>query len=161
MELNAYLETEVTESEFNSFHRIPSRNHALLQTRIASILNVKYDDEYSILTAVDLELPTGKAVPDVAIFPKLLVDWNNDETRMTDPPITAIEIISPRQALTDLTDKNRTIYFPSGVRSVWIVLPTLKLVQVILPSGIVHSFQTGILKDPATGIEVSLAEIFK
>ena len=68
MEFNNF-ETEVTEFEFNSFHRMPSRNHGILQTRIARLLDVAYENEYSILTAVELELTSGRAVPDVAIYP--------------------------------------------------------------------------------------------
>ncbi len=154
------FETEVTEFEFNSFHRMPSRNHGKLQTRIARLLDVAYDKEYDILTAVDLELPTGKAVPDIAVFPKLNIDWDNDEIRMTAPPLTAIEILSPRQALTDLTDKNNKIYFPSGVKSTWIIMPAVQMILIIASNGHVSSFSSGLFKDPATGIELSVDDIF-
>lgn len=161
MEFNNF-ETEVTEFEFNSFHRMPSRNHGILQTRIARLLDVAYENEYSILTAVELELTSGRAVPDVAIYPKMhIIDWDEDVIRMPDAPLTAIEIISPRQAYMDLTDKNKKIYFPAGVKSTWIVMPALKTIYVYTSSSHHITFEKGILKDPATGIEISLDEIFK
>jgi Uma2 family endonuclease len=162
MEQNTSFEEEITESEYNSFHRLTSRNHSLIQTRIARALDVAYEQDYSILTAVDLELPTGKAVPDVSIYPKLtILDWEQDIIKMQDPPITAIEIISPRQPIADLTDKNREIYFPSGVKSVWLVIPAFGEIKVILPNKQSKTFSSGILKDPVTGIEISLDDVFK
>ena len=161
MEMNSFFEKEVTEFEFNSYHSMPSKNHSKLQTRIARLLDEAYETDYDILTAVDVELPTGKSVPDVAIYSKMNFDWSNDEIRLTSPPITAIEILSPRQAMTDLIDKNNIIYFPAGVKSSWLVVPLLKQVNVILANGKISTFTSGLLKDPATGIEISLDAIFK
>ena len=161
MEMKSLVENEVTEFEFNSLNSMPSKNHSKLQTRIARLLDEAYETDYDILTAVEMELPTGRSVPDVSVYPKMSFDWSNDEIRLTTPPITAIEILSPRQALTDLTDKNNIIYFPSGVKSVWIVIPLFKQIHVILPNGTIIPFTSGILKDSATGIEISLDEIFK
>lgn len=158
----ALLDQEVSEFEFNSYHRMPSRNHGVLQTRIASLLEVKYGKVYSILTAVDLELPTGKAVPDISIYPPIeSLDWEVDVIKMTNPPITTIEILSPRQALTDLTDKNNVIYFPAGVQSSWIVIPSLRQVSIVLPNKSKLTFSEGLLKDPVTDIELDLADIFR
>ena len=161
MEMNTFIENEVTEFEFNSYHRMPSKNHSKLQTRLARLLDEAYENDYDILTTVEIDLPTGKSVPDVSIYQKMLFDWSNDEIRLTTPPITTIEILSPRQALTDLTDKNNVIYFPGGVKSSWIVIPLFKQIHVILPNGKVLAFTSGLLKDPATGIEISLDEVFK
>jgi Uma2 family endonuclease len=155
------FETEVTEFEFNSYHRMPSRNHSILQTRIAYLLEDKYGNDFSILTAVDLDLPTGKAVPDIAIYPKIQIsDWEEDIIKMTDPPLTAIEILSPKQALTDLTDKNKKIYFPSGVKSVWLVMPVFKSIYIYSAAGRIL-FDSGMMKDPTNNIEISLDAIFK
>jgi Uma2 family endonuclease len=154
-------EQEVTEFEFNSFHRMPSRNHGLLQTRISSLLEVKYGKEFSILTAVDLDLPTGKSVPDISIYPTMAYDWDVDEVKMKTAPLTTIEILSPQQALTDLTDKNNIIYFPAGVQSAWIIIPVLRQVNILLPNKQKSVFNSGTIKDPATGIELEIADIFR
>ena len=52
-------ETEVTEFEFNSYNSLSSKNHSFLQNRIGGLLDFKYRKEYSVLTAIDLELTTG------------------------------------------------------------------------------------------------------
>lgn len=154
-------ETEVTEFEFNSFHIMPSKNHSFLQTRIAGLLDFKYRKDYSILTAVDLDLSSGKAIPDIAVFHKLSFDWGSDEVKMTQAPLVAIEIISPRQAVTDISDKIYKIYFPAGVKSAWIVFPSLETIQIVLPNGQKTSFATGIIKDTVAGIELDFADIFE
>jgi Uma2 family endonuclease len=154
-------EREVTEFEFNSYHRMPSRNHGYLQTRIAGLLDAKYNGEYTILTAVDLDLPTGKAVPDISIYPPMSLDWDSDEIRMTTPPITTIEILSPQQATTDLTNKNNKTYFPAGVKSAWIVLPVFRQINIISHGGKISTFISGMVKDPVTGIELDMADIFR
>jgi Uma2 family endonuclease len=162
MELNDFLESEVTEFEFNSFHRMPSKYHSFLQTRISGLIDAKYRQEYSVLSAIELELSTGKSIPDVAIYPKIHIDWDaEDEIRMTIAPLLTIEILSPKQALSDLTNKNKLTYFPAGVKSAWIVMPSLRAVVVSLPNGKRKTFEEGSVKDATTGIELSLDDIFE
>jgi Uma2 family endonuclease len=50
---------------------------------------------------------------------------------MKKPPITVIEILSPKQAVQDLVDKFDE-YFKVGVKSCWLVIPTLEIVGVLL-----------------------------
>ena len=154
-------ETEVTEFEFNSYHRMPSKNHSFLQNRIGGLLDFKYRKEYSVLTAIDLELTTGRAIPDVAIYPKMAFNWQNDEVRLTIPPLVAFEIISPRQAITDITDKMEKIFFPAGVKSVWIIVPSLEVVQIVLQNGKKQTFTSGEIEDKATGIKLLFSDIFE
>ena len=162
MELNSFLETEVTEFEFNSFHSMLSKYHSFLQNRIGGLIDAKYRKEYTVFTAIDLELSTGKSIPDVALYPKMHIDWNEeDEIRMTIPPLLAIEILSPKQALSDLTNKNHLIYFPAGVNSAWIVMPSLRAIVVCLPNGKRRTFEEDIVKDVTLGIELSLDDIFE
>ena len=154
-------ETEVTEFEFNSYLRLTSKNHSFLQNRIGGLLDFKYRKEYSVLTAIELDLPTGKAIPDIAIYPKMTFNWQNDEIRLTMPPLIAFEIISPRQAITDITDKMEKIFFPAGVHSVWIIVPALEIVQIVLPNGKKRTFTGGEIEDTATGIKLLFSDIFE
>ena len=106
-------------------------------------------------------MTTGKCKPDVAIFPNLPVDWLNDVIYYNQPPIIDIEILSPKQALTDLTDKALKHYFPAGVQVVWIIIPTTRIVQALLPDGSIQTWSTGIMRDPVTGLEVDLGYLFR
>ncbi|MBC7572310.1 MAG: Uma2 family endonuclease [Spirosoma sp.] len=137
-----------------------SLNHSKLIHRISVALD-PYEEDYDILPELELELTTGKCKPDVAIYKNLPIDWLNDVIYYNQPPITAIEILSPKQALTDLTDKAYKQYFPAGIQSVWLILPTTRIVQLLLPDGSIQTWSTGIMQDPVTGMELDLGYLFK
>ena len=56
------------------------------------------------------------AVPDIAIYPKLDIDFLHDITSMTDMPLTVIQIISPSQSHDDIMAKFER-YSDAGVRA--------------------------------------------
>ncbi len=153
-----------TIEEFHSEDIIgpPNRsvNHSKLIHRLSVALD-RYEDQYDILPELELELPTGKCKPDVSIFNNLSVDWLNDVTFYSKPPIIAIEILSPKQALTELTDKAYKQYFPAGVQAVWLIIPVLQVLHILLPDGSKRIFADGLLHDPVTGFELDLAYLFK
>ncbi|MEO6685992.1 MAG: Uma2 family endonuclease, partial [Dyadobacter sp.] len=109
----------------------------------------------------ELELSNGRAKPDISIFQNLVFNWEEDIIRYTEPPITAIEILSPTQAYDSLTAKIRKIYFPSGVKSAWIIMPSVKALQLFLPDNSVQYFTETDFKDPATEISLNLKMLFK
>ena len=147
---------------FEEYHSedIMSVNHSKLIHRLSVALD-RYEDAYDILPELELELSTGKCKPDIAIYQNLPIDWLNDVIYYNQPPIVAIEILSPKQALTDLTDKAYKQYFPAGVQVVWLIIPTIRIVQVLLPNGSIQTWSSGLMKDPITGMEMDLGYLFK
>lgn len=100
------------------------------------------------------------AVPDIAIYPKLDIDFLHDELSMTDMPLTAIEIVSPSQADTEILAKFER-YFNAGVKSCWLVMPSFKAISVYTAIGQYEFFkESNTLVDPVTGIEIPLNEVF-
>ena len=84
-----------------------------------------------------------------------------DRIVMEKMPLTTIEILSPTQALKDLTDKARA-YFQAGVKSCWIVLPDQQGVFVYDgPTKYEYFHGSDVLRDSATGIELDLAPLFE
>jgi Uma2 family endonuclease len=138
---------------------IMSYNHAKITYRLTKMLS-QYDEQYDILPELEFELLHGRAKPDVAICKIGKIDWLRDIIRPTYPPLIAIEILSPRQALSDLTDKALDIYFPSGTPVVWIIIPHFKQVTVMTP-GNQKIVILGQLSDENTGIELSLDRLFE
>ena len=122
---------------------VMSVNHSKIIHRL-SVAFDRYDAEFDILP--ELELSTGKCKPDICIYPNLIDDWENDIIFYAKPPIVAIEIQSPKQATTDLTDKMNRIYFPAGVKSVWIIVPSLQLVTIRTSEGKKITYTDGIIK---------------
>jgi Uma2 family endonuclease len=155
METSVFDFEEVYQSE-----DIMSLNHSRIITRV-SVATSRFDDEYDTFAELELELTTGKCKPDVAIYKNLPADWFNDVLYFNQPPIIAVEVLSPRQAVTDLTDKAFNVYFPAGVQVVWLIIPTIRIVQTLLPDGSIQTWSGGVMRDPVTGIEMDLGYLFR
>jgi Uma2 family endonuclease len=124
-------------------------------------LSNHYSEHYEAISEVSLELSDWEATPDIAIYPKFNINFLEDEVRMTTPPLGVVEILSPTQALNELTSKAGK-YFKSGVQSCWLVLPTLRNIYVFASMDHYQVFGAAeVLKDPVLNVEVNLAEIFR
>lgn len=145
--------------EFHS-EDIMSVNHSKLIHRISVALD-RYESAYDILPELELELATGKCKPDVAIYENLSTNWFNDLIFYNQPPIIAVEVLSPKQGVTDLTDKAFKIYFPAGVKTVWLVVPMLHICQILLPDGRQLTWSDGTLKDPVTQMELDVDHLLR
>lgn len=150
---------EITEIE-TPLEEAMSLNHSRLIYRL-SILLSQYDSRLDIMPELELELTAGRSKPDISIFQNLSFDWKEDIIRYSAPPITAIEILSPTQAYDALTSKIWKIYFPSGVHSAWIVMPSIQTVQLFLPDMPVQNFTECAFTDPFTDITIDLRALFK
>ncbi|MFQ3598309.1 MAG: Uma2 family endonuclease [Chloroherpetonaceae bacterium] len=157
------LETQQTLSQYELERGkpMPSKNHSKIEARLSFALISRYDEKYDVFSELSLELSSGKANPDLAIYPVMQDDWERDEPKMKTPPITTIEILSPTQPLNELVEKIRDVYFPAGVKSAWIILPPLKTVHIFYPDSPTETFTKGLITDKATGVELRLEDIFK
>jgi Uma2 family endonuclease len=138
-----------------------SLNHSHIINRLCVALD-QYDAKFDTLPELELELSTGKCKPDICIYPNLPVDWYNDTVFFTTSPLVAFEILSPKQALADLTDNAFKQYFPAGIRSVWIVIPLFRTIHLLFPNGELQIFSNNdTMKDPVTNIEIDVKSIFR
>ena len=137
---------------------MPSKNHGLVQYFLGLAFS-RYSDRFTVIPELSLELGGPPLVPDLSVYPKLPIDWLHDEIKMTDPPLTVVEILSPTQGTDELIRKADE-YFKGGVKCFWIVQPSLKVVAVLEPGKEVRTYSSGEVEDPATGMSVALEEIF-
>ncbi|MBC8111576.1 MAG: Uma2 family endonuclease [Verrucomicrobia bacterium] len=163
MKKEKYMETleivELTDYETERGKPMPSKNHGLVQSNIIGLLFAKYRSEYSFPTELTLEM--GKNyVPDICIYPKMTFDAQHDTIRMTQPPITAIEIVSPKQNADDIIEKFE-VYFNNGVKSCWYIQPPMATVFIFTPDKKIKVFHEEMLTDAATGISIDLNEVFQ
>nr|GFD52480.1 hypothetical protein [Tanacetum cinerariifolium] len=84
--------------------KVMSLNHSRLIHRI-SVALLPYEDQYDILPELEFELAAGRLKPDVAITLRQQYNYRRDVLRVLEPPVTAIEIISPTQAFDALVEK--------------------------------------------------------
>ncbi len=162
------METEIEYSltDESQDEKRSSFNHSELQSHLSFLFRAAYRTQYSILTELDFSFASGKTRPDLCIMPKRKVDWLADEIVMQDVPLTTIEILSPcdgppEQSLSNLTDRICKKHFPAGVKSVWLVVPTIQTVSILLPDRRQVNVASGTVVDPVTGIQLELSDIFE
>jgi Uma2 family endonuclease len=103
----------------------------------------------------------GDLTPDISVFPTIHFDYGEDRTRVTEPPLIAVEIASPTQSTQELVTKCRR-YVRAGVASVWLVQPALQTVTVFHDDDPANTYNRDeTLVDPATDIKIDLAEVFR
>ena len=141
--------------------KMSSINRSELQSNLAFLLRAAYRQQYSILTELDFNFASGKTRPDLCIMPKRKANWLADEIIVQDVPLTTIEILSPEQSLNSLTERIYKKHFPAGVKTVWLVVPTVQTVSILLPDCKQVNFASGIVVDPVTTIQLNLGEIFE
>lgn len=159
--MEALIEAPEVDLDFDTDQKMSSRIHSFLQTHIGHLLELVYYKQYTVYTELDLEFASGKTRPDLCIFPYTTINWLADEIIVNDVPLTTIEILSPKQNLTDLVERIYAKHFPAGVKSVWVVSPPLQLITIFLPNQQKINVIEGMLIDPATGIQISVDEVFQ
>ena len=130
---------EVIETDEDEVREMPSRNHSFTQARITGLLS--NDERFSPFVELSLDASQmdlsqfglkikEEIIPDVCLYPNS-VGFNDDEDelKMPEMPLLAIEIISPKQAISDILAKFKA-YFALGVKSCWLVVPPIKTVAV-------------------------------
>jgi Uma2 family endonuclease len=140
-----------------------SRNHSYLQIKLGALLLEL--DKYLVLSEISLdssplETNTKEMRPDLALYPKLTIDFLQDEIRMQTMPLLVIEILSPRQSIDEILEKFRG-YFKLGVQSCWLVLPPLKSVSVFSSPNQEQTFSQGELVDNVLNIRLAVKSIFQ
>ncbi len=141
---------------------MPSTVHSLIQNNLVYQLNHHYRTQYQILPELSLDTPDHKPlVPDIAIYPKFDIDRQHDVLRREDAPLATLEILSPKQSLSDLLEKTQR-YFQLGVTSCWIIIPGMDAIAVSHQPGQYTFFSgTDTLQDDKLNIQLPLSEIFK
>ena len=140
---------------------VPSRNHARAAQNVGLLL-ARHAPGLEVFQTLSLDLDGWKTIPDVCAFARdrPAQGWSDDEEEVSIPPDLAVEILSPRQSLGPLVDKVREC-LRRGVKSCWIVAPSLGSVSVFSASGERRSFGDGRFRDDALGIEAEVSEVFR
>ncbi len=135
----------------------PSYNHSYLAYKIAKKLD--RDEKYNIHIEVTLDIGGTDYIPDIAIYQKQPIDFLHDKIKVEDPPLLIVEILSPTQAVNEITDKF-DVYFQAGVQSCWLVIPPTKTIVIFQDIQHPGSYSTGQFTDPTLGFDVSVEDIF-
>ncbi len=124
-------------------------------------LKSKISNLFRIVFSVTLATKPWNTTPDLAIYPQQALDFKNDPARREDAPLLVIEIQSASQSIKELVEKLEP-YFNFGVKSCWIVIPTLQAI-LVYDSPTHYEFYHGdeILKDKTLNIDIDLKKVFE
>ena len=121
--MEAIIEQDVSAYELERGKPTPTLNHAYLQKNLLVSLDHRYRKTHTVLSELNVVMPERPdTVPDIAIYPKLDIDFLHDVTAMSQMPLTVIEIVSPAQSDAEIVAKFER-YFNAGVQSCWLVMP--------------------------------------
>lgn len=137
---------------------MPSYNHGIVQANLIFALHIACGDRFTLGSEVALETEPPMT-PDIVVYPMRRPDWLHDEVRVAEPPLTAVEILSPSQSVNDLIPKIEH-YFAFGTQSVWLVQPPLQQVAVFTSNMEPQVFSHGEVVDSTLRVQIALKEIF-
>ncbi len=153
------IEQEAYETERGK--PMPNIIHGTIQNKIGFLLQKGYGDRFIFPDELNLDTKPNSKAPDLCIYPKRKLDLRAVTPKEATVPITTIEIQSPSQSIDELQKKVWDIYFPFGVKTAWIVIPALKAVQILTADDGQFFFNSGMLTDPETKIQLSIEQIFE
>jgi Uma2 family endonuclease len=149
----------ISDYELERGKPMPSLNHSLIQSQLIGILWNQYRKDFTFASELSISLADKPFVPDLCIYPKRKSDWQNDEIRVSEPPLTIIEISSPKQDFEDFERKLKA-YFNAGVKSFWLIIPFTETLTIFYPNEKPISFTTGEAVDKTNGIKLNVDELF-
>jgi len=151
-----------------------SLNHSTVQINLGGLLKFKCDKKLAVMSELSLDISQydlseyelgvkEELKPDVCAYIKrpVIPKGKNDLVRVSQMPDLAIEILSPRQAIDYLVRKINA-YFELGVKSCWLVIPSLDEVRVFSQPRAYKSFDLNHTEivDEVMDISMPLANVF-
>lgn len=151
----------VSDYELERGKPMPSKNHGIIQGNLYFLLRTSYSKLYTLIPEVKVAGTLKDVVPDLAIYDRSVkFTPREDEIKMTEAPLCAIEILSPTQSLSELVAKSKQ-FFELGTKSYWLVIPDLLTIHILEASGKHTVFvEQQTLRDEGLNIQIELKEIF-
>ncbi|MEN8220216.1 MAG: Uma2 family endonuclease [Pseudomonadota bacterium] len=150
---------------------IGSWAHSSIQTNLAGLL--RNDGRFRVLVELSLDvsqvdlsqfgLTKKELKPDVCLYTKKKrVEPGGDILRMSEMPSLAIEILSPKQNISELSAKQNA-YFALGIKSYWLVLPINETITVYSAPNRFESYGTKEVEliDEVMDIRLPMKDIFE
>lgn len=171
------LVRELNEQEFEEdrydegveeFTDMGSFNHGYIQMRLGSL--IEQTGQYTPVSELTLDVSgidvaqfglrsKEEVKPDICVYPRRGLSRPQDILKMSDMPLLAIEIVSPRQGLYDLIIKFR-VYFTLGIQSCWLVEPTINAVSVYTTIDQWETYTRDDVIDEKLNLRIPVSQIF-
>jgi Uma2 family endonuclease len=151
------LEEEISDYERERGKPTPSFEHAMTHRQF--ILSFQQYHDVWAIPELSLDLQGFKRVPDIAVFLKRSIKGRKKGLPVTELPLLAIEILSPKQALAGLFEKADE-YLLHGVEAVWIVIPEIQSITVCTKNEKQKTYTTGDVHHTSIGIIINIEQLF-
>jgi len=153
---------------------VGSLNHSTVKINLGGLLKFKCDKKLAVMSELSLDISQydlseyalgvkEELKPDICAYLKrpIIPKGQNDLVKVSQMPDLAIEILSPRQAI-DYLIRKINAYFELGVKSCWLVIPSLDEVRVFSQPRTYKSFDLNshLIVDEVMEISVPLANVF-
>jgi Uma2 family endonuclease len=116
----------------------PTPRHNIIYMRLWAALRAFVKEHHLGVVVTELDFRLARDTvrkPDVAfIGGNQMKGFHLDRTPVEGPPTLAVEVISPGNLAQDTRKKVRQ-YLSAGTQSVWLIYPTLKIIELHEPSG--------------------------
>lgn len=151
-------QSETSEYERERGKPVPSVNHSRLQIRLAVQLYA-VEPRYTVLSELTFLIDDRAVTPDLCLYPPREFNYEEDEVRIEQVPLLAVEIASPSQSTSDIVTKiNRML--DAGVKSCWLVQPAMQTITVYTDGERPRTYDSGTLTDPNLDVEVDVRSLF-
>ncbi|MCP4700589.1 MAG: Uma2 family endonuclease [Gammaproteobacteria bacterium] len=134
-----------------------SLNHGYVQINLGA--EIRALKKYTVIAGLSLDIDGDEHRPDLSVYPKRKIDFSKDQIKMTELPLLAIEVLSPKQGYQDIMDKFAT-YLKAGIKSCWLVLPMSRAITVFNSLEDAKTFSKDEIIDDTADIRLPLKEIF-
>jgi Uma2 family endonuclease len=132
--------SDLLELEDEEIQEMGSYNHSLAQAQLTGLFF--NDKRFSVFIELSLDVSQTdlsqfgmkakeELKPDICLYPKTEKTGfiKRDIIKMSEMPLLAIEIISPKQGIDDILTKFDA-YFALGIKSCWLVIPPMEVVDI-------------------------------
>jgi Uma2 family endonuclease len=151
-----------------------SLNHSIVQINLGGLLRFKCTKKLAVMSELSLDISQydlseydlgvkEEFKPDICAYIKrpVIPKGKNDLVRVSQMPDLVIEILSPRQAI-DYLIRKINAYFKLGVKSCWLVMPSLDEVRIFSQPRSYKSFDLNSSKiiDEIMDIQLPIVDVF-
>ncbi len=136
---------------------MPSLNHGAVQANL--ICEFARNRDLRVVSELTLDVQGQALTPDLSVYARAPLDLRHDVSRRSDPPLLVVEILSPQQPSQQVMDKIDA-YFAFGVKSCWVVSPTMHSIQILTSDGRETVLNSGTATDPIIGLAADLTAVF-
>jgi Uma2 family endonuclease len=120
----------------------------------------KFDERYDTFSALSIVLSGVEYLPALSLYPATKPDWQNDREYVTEAPLLAIEILAFNQLPSTIMPQVEGL-LENGVPVCWILQPEHKALIIVEPNLKPRVITSGVVLDKATGISVTIEDIFR